>query len=70
METKNIFQSKTIIGALIALFAIILSTFTNYTINEEDKMALTDIIITLSGTAGAILAIYGRIKARKKVVIN
>lgn len=70
METKNIFQSKTIIGSLIALLAIVLSNFWGYEIGVEDKSQLTEIIVGLSGSAGALLAIYGRVKASKQIVIK
>ena len=70
METKNIFQSKTVIGSLIALFAIILSTFFGYEIIGEDKTQLTEIIVSLFGSAGALTAIYGRVVASKKLVIK
>ena len=69
METKNIFQSKTIIGSLVALLAVVLSSFFGYEIEGADKAQLTEIVVGAIGSAGAVLAIYGRVKASKKVTL-
>ena len=70
METKNIFQSKTIIGSLVALSSIVLSSFFGYEINIDDKTQLTEIVITVIGSIGAVTAIYGRVVASKIVVLK
>jgi hypothetical protein len=68
METKYAYQSKTIIGAIVALFSIIASSFFGFEINLDDKNQLTEVIFSLLGSCGALLAIYGRIKANKIIV--
>jgi len=69
-ETKNIFQSKTIIGSIVALTAVIVSSFFGYNISIDDKTELTDIIVGTAGSFGALIAIYGRIKASKKIALT
>ena len=70
METKSIFQSKTIIGSVVALLSIALSSFFGYEIAGADKAQLTEIIIATLGSAGAVTAIYGRVKATKQIAVK
>ncbi|MCT4575681.1 MAG: hypothetical protein OIF36_01670 [Alphaproteobacteria bacterium] len=70
MEEKNFLKSKTMIGAFVALFALILSNLFGYEISVEDKTQITEIIITSIGSAGALFAMYGRVKATKKVSLK
>jgi hypothetical protein len=58
---KPWWQSRTIIGIVVMLLAQALKWFNVDIINEE----LTDIVTIAMETAGAGLAVYGRVKARK-----
>ena len=60
-EEKAWWQSRTIIGIVVMLLAQTLKWFNVDIINEE----LTDIVTIAIETAGAGLAVYGRVKARK-----
>jgi uncharacterized membrane protein len=60
-EDKPWWQSRTIIGIVVMLLAQALKWFNVDIINEE----LTDIVTIAMETAGAGLAVYGRVKARK-----
>ena len=60
-DIKGMLQSKTIWGALIAGAAIVLNMFH---INLGDASGFADDIV---GLIGAVLAIYGRITAVKKI---
>lgn len=60
-ETKNWWQSRTIIGVIVLLLAQILKYLKVDIVNEE----LTDIVVLAMDAIGASLAIYGRVKARK-----
>jgi uncharacterized membrane protein len=62
-ETKNWWQSRTIIGVIVLLLAQVLKYFKVDIVNEE----LTDIVVLVMDFVGASLAIYGRVKARKTI---
>lgn len=65
-DVKGFFESKTIWGGLIGFLAG-LAGLLGYSIAPEDAEALTGIITGGAGTFGALLAIWGRIKASKKI---
>jgi len=60
-EDKPWWQSRTIIGIVVMLLAQILKWLHVDIVNEE----LTDIVTIVMEAAGAGLAVYGRVKARK-----
>jgi LytS/YehU family sensor histidine kinase len=60
-ESKSIFASKTFWGAIVAVIAGVAALFK---IDLGDQEALATVIASL---VGAIIAIYGRIKAVKKI---
>ncbi len=62
METKGLLTSKTIWGAIIAIAATALK-IAGYDIGGDTESFVNDIIALL----GAAIAIYGRIKAVKKI---
>jgi len=68
--TKHPLKSKTIIGAIIALVAMGISTFLGYDVGAEDQAQLTEIVLGLLGSAGPVTAIYGRVKADKPVTLK
>jgi hypothetical protein len=59
---KNWYQSKTIWGGLIAVAASALQ-LAGLEIGAADQAELADIAVTLTGAAGGLLALYGRIAA-------
>lgn len=63
---KNLLSSKTIWGALLAVAAGGLS-LAGYTISAEDQASLTELVSGAGATIGGILALYGRIKASKRI---
>lgn len=63
MEEKYWFQSRTIIGVLVMLLSQVLRYFKVDIVSHE----LTDIITISMDAVGALLAVYGRIGARKKL---
>ena len=62
-EGKPLWQSRTIIGAVVAIVAAV-AGFKNIKI---DVANLTDILVQASIIVGGILAIYGRIKATQPI---
>ena len=65
-NVKPWYQSKTIIGAVVTVLAMILTAF-GYGIGAEDQAALVDYAVSLGGVVGGLLAIYGRLKASKDI---
>ena len=72
-EVKTLLASKTVLAAIVAIFAGGLSVF-GYTLDTKlqyDIVELTGLAVTQLGGVGAVLggfgAIYGRIKATKKI---
>ena len=69
-QAKPWYASKTIWGGIIALIAAVFSLF-GHQIDPETQKFLTDqsvqIATAVAAAAGGILAIYGRVKADKKV---
>lgn len=62
-ETKNWWQSRTIVGVIVLILAQVLKYLKVDIVNEE----LTDIVVLVMDFVGASLAIYGRVKARKTI---
>lgn len=65
-DIKNWWQSKTIWGGIITVLAVALGAF-GYTLSGDDQIALVEIVSTIGGAIGGLLAIYGRVKASKAV---
>jgi uncharacterized membrane protein len=63
MEEKYWFQSRTIIGVAVMLLSQVLRYFKVDIVSHE----LADIITISMDAIGALLAVYGRIGARKKL---
>lgn len=63
MEEKYWFQSRTIIGVFVLLLSQVLKWLNVDIINQE----LTDIVVISMDAIGAFLAVFGRVKARKKI---
>ena len=66
METKKWYQSKSVIGSIVAVISMILSAF-GYGISGPDQVELVNIVISASGGIGALIALYGRIVAEHKL---
>lgn len=64
VPTKNPYESKTIIGAVVMLIAY-LAQANGYEIGEGE---IATVIESAIGLIGAALVIYGRITAKSKVV--
>jgi uncharacterized membrane protein len=65
-DVKPWYMSKTIIGAVITVLALVAGVF-GYGIGAEDQAALADYAVTIGGVVGGLLAIYGRVKASKDI---
>lgn len=65
-DFKNILASKTVWGGLIAVAAGLAGIF-GYTIGAEDQVAIVEAVTAIGSAIGGAIAIYGRIKATKKI---
>lgn len=65
-DFKNIFASRTVWGAIIAIIAGIVGIF-GYSIGAEDQANLVEIGFSAASTVGGVIAIFGRVKASKKI---
>ncbi len=61
METKGLLMSKTVWGAIIAIGATI-AKMTGFDIGDTEGL-VNDIVVLV----GAVIAMYGRVKAVKKI---
>lgn len=65
-EVKPLLASKTFWGAIIGVLAAGAGLF-HYTITPADQASIIDLIVGVSGIAGSLIAIYGRIVASKQI---
>ena len=67
IEEKKWYVSKSVLGGVVAVIASVFGIFgTSFDVGTQAQVV--DIVIAVSGAVGGALAIYGRIKATKKVV--
>ncbi|MGQ3211637.1 MAG: hypothetical protein ACT6U0_09445 [Shinella sp.] len=65
-DLKAWYQSRTVWGALIAILAS-LANAAGVEVTAGDEGEFADLIVAAVGTIGGILALYGRISARRRV---
>ena len=65
-QSKPWWQSKSVIGGLVALLAVVLKGF-GYDFGLENQQVIIDTLLEVVSGAGAALAVYGRVKATKKL---
>lgn len=60
---KPWYESKTIIGAVVAVGSGLAAAF-GIVLAPEDQSAIVDVVVALGASVGGLLAIYGRVKAK------
>lgn len=65
-DLKAWYQSRTVWGALVAIFAS-LAHAAGIEVTAGDEGELADLLVAAVGAAGGLLALYGRIAARRRV---
>ena len=65
-DFKSLLASKTFWGGVIAVIAGILGFF-GWTLSADDQQALIDLGVGIAASIGGIVAIWGRVKASKKI---
>ncbi|HOV80325.1 MAG TPA: hypothetical protein PK728_09505 [Bacillota bacterium] len=66
MEEKKWWQSKTVWGGIVAIGGAVAGAF-GIAVDEATQGEIVDYIMVIAGAAGGLLAIYGRLKAEKKI---
>lgn len=66
IDTKPWWASRTIIGAIVSVLALIAGNF-GVSIAPEMQGEIVTLVLTLVGVAGSGLSIYGRLKAQKGI---
>jgi len=65
-NTKSIFVSRTVISAIVVLVAAVINLF-GYNIDAKNQTELIELIMTIITAVGALITIYFRIIATKKL---
>jgi hypothetical protein len=65
-EVKSIFLSRTFWGALASVAAGLLALF-GYELGAADRAGLVEAVSGLGATLGGLVAIWGRVKASKRI---
>ncbi|ERS12540.1 hypothetical protein Q673_02700 [Marinobacter sp. EN3] len=65
-QEKPWWASKTVWGGLVAVIASILAAF-GYDIGAADQEAIVGSIVSVVGAVGGLIAVYGRVKASRKI---
>lgn len=66
-KTKTLWESKTFYGLVAAGIAAIVNTFTSYSVTEAMQGDITAVITYLVQYGGLVFALWGRIKASKRI---
>lgn len=71
IDDKAWYMSKGVWGGVIAFLGVIATRFFGIQINADDQIIITNYLVTGIGQGaamiGGLLAIWGRIKATKKI---
>jgi len=66
-DSKFALTSKTVIGALMVMLAPLINKYFGTNIDLALQVEISDALVAFMVNGGAMLAIYGRIKATKKL---
>lgn len=67
-DAKSLLESKTFWGAVVAIGGTGVSAFTHHALAPSDAAQLVDILSSVVGAVGGVVAIYGRMVATTKIV--
>lgn len=65
-DAKAWYRSRTVWGALVAILAS-LANAAGVEVTAGDEGELADLLVAAVGTVGGLVALYGRISARRRV---
>lgn len=66
-DTKKWYESKAVVAGLVGVIAAGVNQFTGYTVGEDLTPLLTDNLSSAIALVASMFAIYGRVKATKKI---
>jgi hypothetical protein len=66
VEVKKWWQSKAVWGGLIAVGSAVAGAF-GIVVDEPTQEQIAEYAVVIAGAVGGLLAIYGRLKADKKL---
>jgi len=65
--SKRWYQSTSIWGSVVAGLSLATAKFLGGPINELDQAALVETLIAIAGGVGVLWAVYGRVRATKRI---
>lgn len=66
-QTKQWYQSSAVWGGILAVLAPAIAGIFHVTISTADTAQLADLLGAAGGVIGGLIAVYGRVKATKKI---
>ena len=66
IETKHWYQSKSAIGAIVAVVAMV-AGFVGYQVSPEAQAHIVNMVFDGVALVGAVVALFGRITATKRI---
>lgn len=68
METgKKWYESTSIWSSLVVMLSMVLGAFGGYAIDSGLQTEIVNLIMAFVGLIGAVVSIYGRVKATKQI---
>ncbi len=66
-ESKKWYESKAVWGGIVSAAVLAINSFTGYTIGEDLVPVLKEHVLQIIGAGAGLFAVYGRVKAEKKI---
>lgn len=66
IETKHWYQSKSALGAIVAVVAMV-AGFIGYQVTPEAQAQIVNMVFDAVALVGAVVALFGRITATKRI---
>lgn len=66
IETKSWYQSKSALGAIVAVVAMV-AGFIGYQVTPEAQAQIVNMVFDAVALVGAVVALFGRITATKRI---
>lgn len=66
IETKSWYQSKSALGAIVAVVAMV-AGFIGYQVTPEAQAQIVGMVFDAVALVGAVVALFGRITATKRI---
>jgi len=70
LQPKPWYRSRTLWGAAVAIIAPMITLATGLTVTSQDQILVTDVIMSLAGVVGGVVAIVGRVRATRSISVG